>query len=87
MKSSSKQVIPANKHSPRQSLCLSCSLAYGHLCFSVPFTDRDWVLAYGELEYAGSHEPYIIRLVVECRRYQYSRGRRVPLVADVRCRR
>jgi hypothetical protein len=76
---SSKQVIPGKKYSPRQSLCLSCTLAYGHLCFSVPFADRDWVMAYEERAYAGSHEPYIIRSVVECRRYQYSRGHRVPL--------
>lgn len=67
------------KRSPRQSLCLGCSLAYGHLCFAVPFADRDWVVAYEERAYAGSHEAYVIRVVVECIRYQSSRGCRVPL--------
>lgn len=69
---SSRQVIPG----PRQSLCLSCNLAYGHLCFAVPFEDRDWVLAYEERAYAGSHEPYVIRLVSRCTRYErMSEGR------------
>jgi hypothetical protein len=79
MRNSSKQVIPGKKCSPRQSLCLGCTLAYGHLCFAVPFAARDWVMAYEERAYAGSHEPYIIRLVTSCSRYQASRGRRVPL--------
>jgi hypothetical protein len=69
MRNSSKQA-PGTKCSHRQSLCLNCSLAYGHLCFSVPFADRDWVLAYEEQAYAGSHEPYIIRLVTSCSRYE-----------------
>ncbi len=76
---SSKQVIPGKKCSPRQSLCLSCGLAYGHLCFAVPFADRNWVLAYEERAYAGSHEAYVIRLVSNCSRYRSSGGRRVPL--------
>ena len=67
------------KYSPRQSLCLSCGLAYGHLCFAVSFADREWVMAYEERTYAGSHESYVIRSVVECSRYHHSRGRRVPL--------
>lgn len=79
MRNSSKQVITARKYSPNQSLCLSCNLAYGHLCFTVPFADRDWVMAYEEKAYAGSHEPYIIRLVTGCSRYRSSRGRGVPL--------
>ncbi len=83
---SSKHVIPGKKCSPRQSLCLGCSLAYGHLCFAVPFVDRDWVVAYEERVYAGSHEPYVIRLVTSCSHYRSSRGRRVPLVSDVRRR-
>ncbi len=76
---SSKQVIPGKKCSPRQSLCLGCSLAYGHLCFAVPFADRDWVLACEERAYAGSHEPYVIRLVSSCSRYERT--------SEVRCRR
>ena len=67
------------KRSSSQSLCLSCSLAYGHLCFAVPFADRDWVMAYEERAYAGSHEAYVIRLVASCSRYRSSGGRRVPL--------
>jgi hypothetical protein len=78
MRNSSKQA-PGTKCSHRQSLCLSCSLAYGHLCFAVPFADRDWVLAYEEQAYAGSHEPYIIRLVTSCSRYERT--------TEVRCRR
>lgn len=70
MSSVSKKVIPGKKHSPCQSLCLSCGLAYGHLCFAVPFADRDWVMAYEERAYAGSHEPYIIRSVTKCSRYE-----------------
>ena len=79
MSSLSKQVIPGKKRSSSQSLCFSCSLAYGHLCFAVPFADRDWVMAYEERAYAGSHEAYVIRLVASCSRYRSSRGRRVPL--------
>jgi hypothetical protein len=82
MSSLSKQVIPGKKCSPRQSLCLGCSLAYGHLCFAVPFEDRDWVLAYEERAYAGSHEPYVIRLVTSCNRYE----RTSELKSEVGCR-
>lgn len=79
MKTQRKEGDKPMKRSPRQSLCLSCSLAYGHLCFAVPFADRDWVLAYEEQAYVGSHEPYIIRLVTSCSRYERT--------SEVRCRR
>lgn len=87
MKSSSKQDSPGKKYTRSRSLCLSCILAYGHLCFAVPFVERDWVKVYEERVYAGSHEPYTIRAVVECSRYQYSGGRRVPMGTEVGSRR
>ena len=68
MKTSSKQIIPGKKYSSSLSLCLSCTLAYGYLCFAVPFADRDWIMAYEERVYAGSHAPYTICSVVKCRR-------------------
>ena len=79
MKTSSKQVISGNNYSSSLSLCLSCTLAYGYLCFAVPFADRDWIMAYEERVYAGSHAPYTICSVVKCRRYQYSANQRTPL--------
>jgi len=78
-KSATKEKSTRTKFSRSRSICLSCALAYGHLCFSVPFAERDWVTAYEERMYAGSHGSYAIRAVVGCNRFQYSGGRRVPL--------
>lgn len=66
------------KISRSQTICIYCRWAYGHLCFSVPPEDREWVIKYEERIY-GREKSCCTRVVLECKYYQASRGYRPPL--------
>lgn len=69
-------LVPTKGKLPPRSLCdQGCCYAYGHLCFSVPVSERRWVKEFLEYRPCSTGGRYSIYIVLDCLAYRRQEGR------------